>query len=129
MGTFWRTVQVGNPAGGDLVEVEALVDTGADDSMFPQSLLSGLHLQPQCHFDYTMADGRIVSYPYGQARISIDGTAWICPVVFGPEEDALLGATTLEIFKLVADPVRKRLLPASVLRLGWADETSCRFAG
>ena len=119
MGTFWQTVQVGNPAGGDSVEVEALVDTGADDSMFPQSLLSGLRLQPQRHFDYTMADGRRVSYPYGQARISIDGAAWICPVGFGPEDDALLGATTLEIFKLVADHVRKRLIPASVLRLGW----------
>ena len=119
MGTFWQTVQVGHPTGGDLVEVEALVDTGADDSMFPQSLLSGLHLQLQRHFDYTVADGRRVSYPHGQARISIDGTAWICPVVFGPEDDALLGATTLEIFKLVADPVRKRLLPASLLRLGW----------
>ncbi len=90
--------------------------------MFPQSLLSGLRLQPQRRFDYTMADGRRVSYPYGQARISIDCTAWICPVVFGPEDDALLGATTLEIFKLVADPVRKCLIPASVLRLGWGDQ-------
>ncbi len=44
MGTFATKVRVGNPAGGDTLEVEALVDTGASHSMFPASLLDGREL-------------------------------------------------------------------------------------
>ena len=46
MGTFSVMVSVGNPSGGDQVAIEALVDTGASDSMFPASLLEHLHLEP-----------------------------------------------------------------------------------
>ena len=112
MGTFWQRVQVGNPAGGDFVEVDAMVDTGATDSMFPESLLTELHLQPVKRLEYTVADGRDIMFDYGWALISISDETWPCPVVWGPESDALLGATTLEIFKLLADPNSQSLRPA-----------------
>ena len=44
MGTFSTTVRVGNPAGGDTFEVDALVDTGTSHSMFPASLLDRLRI-------------------------------------------------------------------------------------
>ena len=72
MTTFATTVRVGNPNGGDLIEVEALVDTGASDSMFPSSLLEHLHLDPRSSVDYVLADGSEVQYGRGQAVISID---------------------------------------------------------
>ena len=113
MGTFTVTIGVGNPGGGDLVPVEAMVDTGAAHSMMPESLLSRLRLEPSERFYYTLADGSEVEYGYGMARFGIDDREWPCPVIFGPDDEYLLGATTLEIFNLMADPVGQRLLPAS----------------
>ena len=118
MGTFYQAVKVGNPAGGDMVEINAMVDTGALDSMFPASLLAGLHLQPARYFEYTVADGRQIQLPYGQALIGINDDTWVCPVVFGPGDEALLGATTLEIFKLLVDPTRGVLRPGDAWPLG-----------
>ena len=118
MGTFYQTVRVGNPEGGDFVEVDALVDTGALDSMFPASLLANLHLQPVRIFEYSVADGRTIELPYGQALIGINDDNWICPVVFGPGDEALLGATTLEIFKLLVDPSTQSLRPGDVWPMG-----------
>ena len=113
MGAFTITVGVGHPRGGDLAPVSAMVDTGAAHSMMPKSLLYRLRLEPSERFRYTLADGREVEYGYGMARFGIDGREWPCPVIFGPDDEYLLGATTLEIFNLMADPVGQRLLPVS----------------
>ena len=118
MGTFYQTVRVGNPTGGDLVEMEALVDTGALDSMFPASLLAGLQLQPLRTYTYVLADGSNLELPYGQAELEINGERRFCPVVFGPGDEALLGATTLEIFKLLVDPSTQSLRPGDVWPMG-----------
>jgi hypothetical protein len=37
----------------------------------------------------------------------------------GPEVNYLLGASTLEVYNLVADRTGERLLPAEWLSLGW----------
>ena len=118
MGVFFQTVKVGNPQGGDFVEIDATVDTGATDSMFPASLLAELHLQPLASHTYVLADGSPVELPYGQAVLEIQGETRFCPVVFGPGDDALLGATTLEIFKLLVDPNTMSLRPASHSQFG-----------
>ncbi len=118
MGVFWQRVKVGNPEGGDFIEIDAMVDTGAADSMFPESLLAGLRLQPLTSHTYSLADGSWVELPYAQATLEIKGERRFCPVVFGPGDEALLGATTLEIFKLMADPNTMSLLPASHSPLG-----------
>ena len=119
MGLFWKRVKVGNPAGGDFAEVDALVDTGATDSVFPAAFLAGLGLRPAKHFEYKVADGRVIELPYGAALISIGEETWACPVVWGPDDDALLGSTTLGIFKLLADPNSQSLRPAYYWPLGW----------
>ena len=119
MGTFYQTVKVGNPAGGDFVEIDAMVDTGAADSMFPQSLLEELHLLPLESQTYRLADGSMIEFPFGQAVIEINGRARVCPVIFGPGDEALLGATTLEFFKLLVDPNTQSLRPANFSPLGW----------
>lgn len=118
MGVFWQTVNVGNSQYGDFAEARAMVDTGATDSMFPPSLLSQLRLRPLTSHTYVLANGNRVELQYGFALININGDIRPCPVVFGPGDDALLGATTLEIFKLLADPNTQSLLPASHSPLG-----------
>ena len=118
MGLFWQDVKVGNPAGGDFAEIRALVDTGAGDSVFPAEFLAGLHLQPITSYTYVLADGSEVELPFGQASIEIKGEIRYCPVVFGPGDVALLGATTLEIFKLMPDLNTQALWPVSHSALG-----------
>ena len=107
------TVEVGlsRPGGGPAVRVQAMVDTGSTHSVFPESLLMQLNVTPLERRTYALADGREVEYFYGMVNIDIDGRTLPCPVIFGAENQYLLGATTLEIFELMVDPVAAELVP------------------
>ena len=110
MGLFNVTIDIGSPG----VEVSAMVDSGSIHTMAPESLLTRLGIAPLDRIGYALADGSVVEYDYGMAPISIDGIdapGRYCPVIFGPDDEFLLGATTLEIFNLMADPVEGRLVP------------------
>lgn len=108
--TFSVEINVGNLDHGPKARVLAMVDTGSFNSLFPDSLLRRLGLEPLEKETYTLADGGEVEYALGMASIGIDGREWHCPVVFGPDGQYLLGATTLEIFRLMVDPVDERLV-------------------
>lgn len=103
MPTFTTPIQVGNPAGGNLSSVTAVVDTGADHSMLPASLLKRLDVAPLERMRFVRDDGSRDEYGIGIARIAIDGRERPCPVVFGPDNAYMLGASTLEIFNLRRD--------------------------
>ena len=64
-----------------------------------------------------VADGIEVEYGVADARFGIGETARRCPVIFGPEDQYLIGATTLNIFELAVDATGERLAPATDLRL------------
>lgn len=115
MGKFWVTVGVGHPYEGDLAEVSALVDTGATHSMMPDSLLTQLHIEPVVQRSIRFADGGRERRGVGVARIAYRGEEWPCPVIFGPEDQYLLGATTLEAFALLVDPIEGELVPEEYL--------------
>ena len=119
MGTFRVEIGVGHPHGGDLHPVSALVDTGAGHSMMPAALLEQLGLTPLERLRFKVADGRRVEYDVADARFSIFGRERFCPVIFGPEDQYLLGATTLEIFNLMVDPteVNPGLVPIEGVNL------------
>ena len=119
MSLFQVDVGVGNLDGGDLAPVRAVVDTGAAHSMLPASLMAQLRIQPDQELGFILADGSRVRYGYGLARFSIEGHERPAPVIFGPEDNCLLGASTLEIFNLLVDPAGERLLPAEWVPLGW----------
>ena len=119
MGIFDANVLVGDPAGGDMVRVSAVVDTGAGYSMMPRSLLEQLHVHPLEYRRFLLADGSEMVNGFGMARFAIadpgdgldESRELPCPVIFGPEEEYLLGATTLEIFGLMVDPLGQQLIP------------------
>ena len=119
MSLFQVDVGVGNLEGGDLAPVRAVVDTGAAHSMLPASLMAQLRIQPDQELGFILADGSRVRYGYGLARFRIEGHERPAPVIFGPEDNCLLGASTLEIFNLLVDPAGERLLPAEWVPLGW----------
>ena len=110
VGTFSVEIGVGNLDRGPMTRVLAMADTGSFNSMLPDSLLRRLGLEPVERETYVLADGSEVEYGLGMARIGIDGREWHCPVVFAPDGQYLLGATTLEIFRLMVDPVDERLV-------------------
>ena len=111
MGTFSVAMGVGNLSRGALTAVEATVDTGAFHTMLPASLLAELGISPLERQEFGVADGSVSEYGVGMARIGLDGREWHCPVIFGPEGQYLLGATTLEIFTMTVDMVEGRLIP------------------
>ena len=112
MGTFSIPVQVGDLNGRQFVEVEAMVDTGASDTMVPRSILTQLGIEAMERYEFQLADSTVVEYDVGETRLRIDGRERTVPVIFGPEgTPPLLGATTLEVFRLGVDPVGQRLIP------------------
>ena len=118
MQRFTVAAAVGHPRGGELRAVRPVVDTGADHAMLPASLLAQLDLAPQERLLFALADGRRAEYGIGTARFALGGRERPCPVVFGPDNRYLLGASTLEIFNLAVDPVEQCLRPEELLSLG-----------
>ena len=110
MGNFNVIIGVGHPSGGDLTEVLALVDTGATHTMLPASLLEQHRIEILDEQYINYADGSRSVAGVGQARIAYRGREWTCPVIFGGEDEYLMGATTLENFNLMVDPVEKELV-------------------
>lgn len=124
MGTFKVTIQIGDPQGQQYESVEALVDTGASDTVVPRLILERLGVPPQGRWPFTLADERVVEHEIGQTAIRINGTSRIVLVVFGESDTTvLLGASSLEVFHLAADPVHKRLVPVTGL-LMWVNSHS-----
>ena len=116
MGIFHVRIGVGHPVEGEMTDVLALVDTGATHNIIPRSLLQQtLHIEPQESDVIEYADGSSEEVDIGEARIGYQGRSYVCPVVFGPEDQYILGAIALETFRLVVDPVRKELVPTHFL--------------
>ena len=112
MGTFHITLAVGDPPGESYVPVEALVDTGATYTMLPASMLKNLGVVPHDRAEFELADGNVAEMNIGRTWVRIDGRSEIVPIIFGEEgTTTLLGAVTLEIFRLGVDLVRQELIP------------------
>ena len=116
MGTFTVPVEVGAPYGGQFIQVEALVDTGSTYTVLSRAILEPLGIETMETVSFQLADNSIVEYEVGEARVRLDGRERTTLVVFGPEGAApLLGATTLQLFNLAADPTRERLVTVPAL--------------
>ena len=118
MGTFRVQMEIGDPDGERFQTVEALVDTGATYTSAPASLLRQLGIAPRNTGAFILADGSRSERQIGQTWVRLDDESNIVPVVFADERSTpLLGAVTLEIFRLGVDPVGKRLIPVDGLLL------------
>jgi len=119
MGTFGVIIEVGGPRGQRYEAVEALVATGATDTVLPSELIRRLNVEVIDRLAFRLADQRVEEYDVGETRIRLDGRERTVLVVFGPEgANALLGATTLELFHLGVDPIGQRLVPVQGLLMG-----------
>ena len=115
VGTFRVSLKVGNLTTGATETVNALVDTGATYSTIPASVLERLDMVPARTRRFRIASGERVEFQTALAYFETGGYEGEARVVFGPEGQYLLGATTLEDMLLVVDPIGKRLVPDEAL--------------
>ena len=111
MGTFNVELRIGAADFSVWETVSALVDTGATCSMAPASLLRRLGVEPDETVEFELAGGEVVEYETGWAAFSVDDRIGRARVIFGPDGEYLMGATTLEDLALMIDPLNYRLVP------------------
>lgn len=112
MGTFSVKVEIGDPEGQRWETLEALGDSGASHTLVPASILRRLGVIPEERWPFDLPDGRTVECDIAETSIKIDGRQRHTVVVFGEEAaQPLLGAVTLEEFRLGIDPPRRQLIP------------------
>jgi predicted aspartyl protease len=110
MGTFSIAISVSDQQNGSSETIEALVDTGATNTVLPSELLE------RRSSVFQLADGRELELEIGRAWVRVDGQQEFTQVVFGPEGTSpILGAITLEEMNLAVDPVAQRLVPVNRL--------------
>jgi predicted aspartyl protease len=115
MGTFRTDVEIANPVQPlkrQLIKT-VLVDTGAELSWFPATILQTLGITRLKEWHFRQADGTILSRWTGAALVHAGGTMTNDEVVFGgPGDLVLLGARSLEGLNLRVDPVSRQLVDA-----------------
>ena len=118
MGVFETPLGVRATGNGHITCVNALVDTDATYTVLPASMVNErLGIEPIEEKTFAYGDGTIVKLPIGQLRLTIDGRELVNIVVFGEEDQFLLGATSLQTFGLIADTTNHRLIPLEALPL------------
>jgi phosphoribosyl-AMP cyclohydrolase len=118
VGTFQHEVTVVSADGQAERSFDAWVDTGAHFSQFPASVLEALGYRPNATRRFRLADGQVTEGAVGPITLRLGDEAQPVVCLFAEEgADALLGATSLEIFTVAADPVNKTLVPVEAMRL------------
>jgi clan AA aspartic protease len=91
-------------------ENEFLVDTGAIDCLAPGMALRAAGVAVEGKDVYELANGEIVEYPYGFARVSFMGSETVTQVIFGPDDcEPILGVVALENTGIGVDPITRTL--------------------
>jgi predicted aspartyl protease len=115
MGTFRVGLEVANPArpGEWRTLVSVLVDTGAELSWFPTTVLESLGIERVNVRRFRQADGTILDRWTGGVILRVAGVQTWDEVVFTELGDlTLLGARSLEGLNLRVDPITHQLIDA-----------------
>jgi clan AA aspartic protease len=106
--TFVQGIVTGKK--GNKATVNFLVDSGAVYSLLPQKDSKAIGLKPKRTMTFTLADGTQVQRQVSECHIALAQGHGTTPVILGEADDqALLGAVTLEILGLVLDPFKRTL--------------------
>ena len=112
MGIFKTPTEIGDQAGQQFVQIDALVDTGATFTKVPRTILESLNIPVDRDYTAVLADGRSIARQQGWVTIRLEGQQFPTSVTFGEEgEPILLGAVALEQALLSVDPLGQRLIP------------------
>ena len=115
MGHIWVRARIGDEARRRIVEVEALVDTGATLTVIPRRLAEKLGLGVTGKTVVETGAGRL-TLDRTRIWIEIEGRGEIVPALISDVIDkVLIGVTTLEVLGLQVDPVTGKLREWTVL--------------
>ena len=118
MGTVNLTIEIGDPQGRQFEELNVTVGTRSTYTAVPRATLERLGVPVERTPPSETADGRIIPVDVGQTIIRLQGLEFHTQVIFAePGEPSLLGTVTLEEAVLARDPVTKRLIPKTLLRI------------
>lgn len=111
MGLTHVTVSIKNLAASQAgFEDEFLVDTGAIDCLVSAQRLLDAGIRIEGKEVYELANGDVVEYPYGFARVSFMGAETVTQVIFGPDDcEPILGVVALENTGIGVDPTTRSL--------------------
>lgn len=99
--------------------VRFLVDSGAIYSVLRSDDWRALRLRPERELDFVLADGTTLTRGVSECTFEIEGRRATSPVVLGDTEDeALLGAVTLETLGLLLNPLTRTLQPMRLVLAG-----------
>lgn len=117
MGLTYVNGVVRSPAStGKRRRVRFLVDSGVAYSVLRQRDWRALELTPAHTLDFVLADGSTLTRGVSECVFVIAGRTATSPVVLGESEDqALLGAVTLETLGLMLNPLTRVLEPMRML--------------
>lgn len=109
MGHVWVRARIGSEDSSNVIEVEALVDTGATLTVIPRGLANSLGLRITGRSPVATGGGKI-ELDRSRAWIEIKGRHDVVPVVISDIIDkVLIGITMLEILGFQVDPVTGEL--------------------
>ena len=101
---------------GKQATVEFLVDSGATYTLLPLSVWQEIGLAPQRSIRCRLADGTAMERKVSECHIAIPQGQRSTPVLLGEKDDqALLGAVTLEELGLILNPYTRQLQPMQVI--------------
>ena len=110
MGLTHVAVKLLNSDSQDTYEADFLVDTGAMDTMAPAFELKKIGMQPVGKDEYEMANGEVVEYEYGIAKLTFMGEVIGTRIIFGPDNSKpILGVVALESAGYLVDPKNQTL--------------------
>ena len=117
VGTFSVDFSISNLTTGQSCSLHGTVDTGAANTVVPESILTEMGVEPEYTEPFVLADGSQVELAVGSVEMGLDGRRRQVYTVFGPDEETvLIGAMSLNAFALAAD-ARNGWLIAGVLTL------------
>ena len=111
MGLTHITTTVSNLAKSQApFEAEFLVDTVTIDCLAPASALQAAGVEIEGRDVYELANGDVLEYPYGFARVTFMGSETVTQIIFGPDDcEPILGVVALENTGIGVDPASRGL--------------------
>ncbi len=94
---------------GQVVDLEAIVDTGATFSKIPQAITAELGLEAKYETEIELGDGRVIKRKLTLIEIEIEGVRRPVFVTIGEGEKSFIGYTTLELLGFKVNPITRKL--------------------
>lgn len=84
--------------------LQFLVDTGATRAWIPEEIAAVLDIQPVGQTPLELANGDIITYPYGLCKFEYEGELVNGTVMIGPKGiEPIAGTHVLQEFRLILD--------------------------